>query len=233
VKNIDKTLKLYLHPTDYEYGFADLRGLLQDRYAIYSYGISILRRLDPRIIDGISDGPTREYFDHYHAINRELNDVVMQISKSLSDAGIPCEGVCATVQEHELCTKTLTYPVSHKLVATRAGLGWIGKTDLLVSKRFGPRIRLASILTTHRLEVSTHIDESQCVNCAVCVAQCPAKAANGTPWNTSTHRDVYFNAFACRDYCRKITMERLNENLSICGKCVSVCPFGSKPRSVR
>ena len=36
--------------------------------------------------------------------------------------------------------------ISHKMVATRAGLGWIGKADLFISSRFGPRLRLVSIL---------------------------------------------------------------------------------------
>jgi epoxyqueuosine reductase QueG len=229
MQNLHKILKVYLNPTHYEYGFAKLDGLLPGRYATYSYGISILRRLDPSIIDDINDGPTREYFELYHVINRELNEVVTRLTHALNDANIESEGICATVQENELCTKSLTYPVSHKLVATRAGLGWIGKTDLLVSKRFGPRVRLASILTTYPLDVATPINESQCGNCSVCVEQCPASAANGDSWNTEKHRDLYFNAFACRNYCRKITKERLNENLSICGKCVSVCPFGSQP----
>jgi epoxyqueuosine reductase QueG len=39
----------------------------------------------------------------------------------------------------------LTQLPSHKMVATRAGLGWIGKTDLFVSNKYGPRVRLASI----------------------------------------------------------------------------------------
>ncbi|OFY64528.1 MAG: hypothetical protein A2V64_08625 [Bacteroidetes bacterium RBG_13_43_22] len=42
--------------------------------------------------------------------------------------------------------RTLTVDISHKMVATRAGLGWIGKSDLLISREFGPRLRLVSML---------------------------------------------------------------------------------------
>jgi epoxyqueuosine reductase QueG len=38
------------------------------------------------------------------------------------------------------------------MAATRAGIGWIGKKDLLVSEKFGPRNRLASVLTNYPFE---------------------------------------------------------------------------------
>lgn len=226
MKIVRKILDTYLDRSKFEYGFAALYGLFPNRYASYPYGISILRALDSSTIDAIIAGPTRKYFELYHAVNRELNEVVTQLTIAFASHGIPSEGIRATVEENELCSETLSVPVSHKLVATRAGLGWIGKTDLLVSKRFGPRVRLASILTTHPLEVATPIDESQCGACSRCVRGCPARAANGTSWNVATHRDEYFDAFRCRDYCRKITQERLAEELSLCGQCVSVCPYG-------
>lgn len=226
MKVVHEILRANLNSTLYEYGFADLRGLLQTPYSRFPFGISLLRHLDPAIIDSIANGPTRAYFDHYYAINRELNQVVNQIAQDLTDAGFPSEGVRATVEEGELCRETLTYPVSQKLVATRAGLGWIGKTDLLISKRFGPKIRLASILTTHPLQAATPINESQCGTCSLCVTTCPAAAANGKRWDTTVHRNDFFDPFKCRNYCRKITRETLGEELSLCGKCVYVCPRG-------
>jgi len=42
------------------------------------------------------------------------------------------------VRGYEQYLEKLTYDLSHKMVATRAGLGWIGKTDLFISEAFGP-----------------------------------------------------------------------------------------------
>ena len=62
------------------------------------------------------------------------------------------------------------------MVATRAGLEWIGKTDLLITKKFGPRLRLTSILLKDRvIPESKHIDISRCGTCNICVEICPAK----------------------------------------------------------
>jgi epoxyqueuosine reductase QueG len=228
---INRILRAHLDQSEFEYGFADLRGLLGGRYARYSHGISILRPLEPRIVDGIEDGPTREYFDHYHAVNHELNEIVRQLVRALSELGLDCEAIAATALDSELDQQfrdRLAYPVSHKMVATRAGLGWIGKTDLLVSRRFGPRVRLASILTTEVLAAGAPLDDSECGDCAVCVEQCPARAANGAIWRAGDAREAYFDAFKCRDYCRKISLDRLGEHISLCGKCVKVCPLGSQ-----
>ena len=138
----------------------------------------------------------------------------------------------ATVGDSELddiYEKTLRYSFSHKLAATRSGIGWIGKTDLLVTSRFGPRVRLASVLTTVNISNSgVPIDESQCGSCNICVKHCPAKAATGQLWTTSIDRDVFFDPFKCREYCRQISAERIKKEISICGICVSVCPKGKK-----
>lgn len=115
------------------------------------------------------------------------------------------------------------------MVATRAGLGWIGKTDLFISKEFGPRFRLISLLINQRPD--KHVDpinKSRCGTCTICVDKCPAQAANGLLWNTETHRDTFFNAHKCRDKCGELAKQRLNVDKRICGLCISVCPIGKR-----
>jgi epoxyqueuosine reductase QueG len=127
--------------------------------------------------------------------------------------------------------KTLRADVSHKMVATRAGLGWIGKTDLFISKKFGPRLRLATILTDYPLDcVNVPIDESRCGKCTLCVDKCPAQAANGIPWNIHVAREEFYNPFKCREKCLELSWQNMKQHISICGICVSVCPLG-KPKA--
>lgn len=230
IEKITAILETHLDKNLYEYGFADLHGLLSVKYSQYHSGISILRKLDDRIIDAIAEGPTEEYHAHYTLINKELNSAVKILSDEINAAGIQCLPVKATVDDSELddaYVKTLTYSVSHKMIATRSGLGWIGKTDLLVSKRFGPRIRLASLLLSCKMPgAADPVESSLCGGCLICVENCPAKAASGMLWSVSKKREDFFNPFKCRDYCRKISKELLNRNMSLCGKCMSVCPRG-------
>lgn len=227
---IRNVLSQNLDPLIYEFGFASLSGLLSDKYSSYISGISIIRKLDDSVIDSIADGPTVEYYNHYCEVNNELNNAVSQIADKLSALSLNCRPIKATVDDYELeesYFKTLTYDFSHKMAATRAGLGWIGKTDLLISKRFGPRIRMASILTDFSFKYTNDpIETSLCRNCSLCVEICPANAANGKAWNVGIKRDDFFNPFKCRDYCKSISFEKLKKSISLCAKCVFVCPSG-------
>ncbi|NQT27386.1 hypothetical protein HQ585_18680 [candidate division KSB1 bacterium] len=136
----------------YILGYADMGDLLQPNHD-YRYAISIAKELDDEIIDSIENGPNEAYYHLYHSTNNDLNTVINNISSKLNELNIENEPVKATIIESELNTdyrEELRYHTSHKMIATRAGLGWIGKTDLLITTRFGPRVRLASILVVHQ-----------------------------------------------------------------------------------
>jgi epoxyqueuosine reductase QueG len=196
----------------------------------YRYAIVVGAKLNDSIIDGIEIAPTIDYFDHYKKTNSSLNELVFKISKYLTKHDINNRYIPATVEDSELDEEyfeTLRYKYSHKIAATRSGVGWIGKTCLLVSERFGPRLRLASVLTNHRFEnIGIAINESKCGSCTICVKKCPANAANGILWRTTIDRDEFFNAKKCRETGRKRSLEHINEEISLCGVCISVCPIG-------
>ncbi len=214
---------------DYITGFADMEGLIAG--SSLRYGIVIGRQLDNRIVDAIAGGPTLEYLNHYRAMNSELSALIHNIGNQISGMGYTCRIIEPTINDSDITDKyyntTLRTPVSHKMIATRAGLGWIGKTDLFISKRFGPRLRLVSLLTDYPLPVSgSPVEKSRCGNCDKCVVSCPAGAATGSLWDIHTDRDYFFNPHKCRDKCRELAKTILNSDLSVCGICVSVCPVG-------
>ncbi len=222
--------RLLIPKEDFIVGFADLTGLTSGPYSAYNYGISIGRKLNTEIVDAITAGPTLEYFEHYRDINLELQDLSERIASELIQSGHDALPVRPSVTTDELdneYNKTLRTPLSHKMVATRAGLGWIGKTDLFVSHDFGPRLRLVSILTrTPLTPKSSPINESLCGSCTICVDECPASAATGQLWDISVDRDEFFDAQKCRNQCREFGEKHLKRDIRICGICVSVCPFG-------
>ena len=231
---IINTVKNNLIPSgDFIFGFADLRGLLDAKFDGFNFGISIGRKLDDKIIDPLENGPTLEYYDYYNQINFELAELTRKIQDDLIRIGVDSLIIKPTIslgaKENEKYEKTLTYDISHKMVATRAGLGWIGKTDLFISKTFGPRLRLVSILTRQNPGIdSTPIEVSKCGKCIVCVEKCPAQAATGELWNIHIHRDNFFDAYKCREKCGQLARERLHIDKRICGICVSVCPIGKR-----
>jgi epoxyqueuosine reductase len=218
---------------NYVVGYADLQDIIKDKYP-YRYAMVIGKKLDDGIIDAIADGPTLEYFNLYHSTNEELKRIGEQISSEMNSRGIDNHPLVATGDRREADAdyeNKLRYKFSHKMAATRAGLGWIGKTDLLISKKFGPRVRFASVLTNHRFSrIGEPITKSKCGSCNICVESCPAQAANGKLWDATVYRDEFYDAHKCRDMCRKLSMTRFQKEATICGICVSVCPFGKKRR---
>jgi epoxyqueuosine reductase QueG len=232
--NLEDKIAALIGPDDlYIYGFARLGGKLDDRYAGLGCALSIARRLDPAVVDGIEQGPTLRYLEEYHTANAELARLIGVISTMLTSEGIRNVPVQPTYYNEGKSDpefpKTLRTPFSHKMAATQAGLGWIGKTDLLVTLKFGPRVRLATILIDHEFQrIGTPITASRCGACTVCVDACPAHAANGKPWDCTMDRSDFYDAFKCRETCLGLSMANLNTVISLCGICVAMCPFGKR-----
>jgi epoxyqueuosine reductase len=228
---IHEIIKRELIPSgNYVFGFAGINGLIDNKYSDFKYGISIGRRLDDGIINEIVLGPTLAYYHYYRQINLELSVVAGKIKTGLNHHGINAVVIEPTVPVNDKQGKefmqNLTVDVSHKMVATRAGLGWIGKTDLLISKAFGPRLRLVSLLISQKPKsVAKPVEKSLCGNCRICVDTCPAQAASGHLWKAGVHRDTFFNARKCRDKCGELARQILHTDIRICGICVAVCPI--------
>lgn len=230
---IENLVKKHI-PDDGEHlwGFADLTGLLHERFKGYDYGIVIGKKLEDSIVDSASNRPTMEYYNQYVDTNLYLSGLVKELAEELSAAGIKSLAINPTDSEIDRADdydRTLRHTFSHKMVATRAGLGWIGKTDLFISKKFGPRLRLASVLVDYPLKpLNPPIDKSRCGTCNLCVEACPAKAATGKLWNIHVDRDEFYSAPKCKETANRLTLERIGRDMRLCGICVSICPVGKR-----
>lgn len=212
-------------------GFSYLEGLLPRKFKKLNYGITIALKLDDKIIDGIKKGPTIEYAEHYDAINKTLNKIASDVKRMLKRKGYCAEVIKSTLGPREEKKvpnyyKTLSVEFSHKTAATRSGLGWIGKTALFISPKFGPRVRLVTILTDCELDTGHPVKTSLCGDCDICVKKCPAQASNGKNWSVGMQREDFFDAFECRKTAREMVEQRIGTDETLCGICVAVCPIG-------
>jgi epoxyqueuosine reductase QueG len=107
--------------------------------------------------------------------------------------------------------------LSHKHAAQAAGIGWIGRNNLLVHDRYGARIRLLTILTNLPLRVNAP-SARDCGSCHVCLSVCPAGAIK--------ERREDFDHIRCYEQL-KLFSKTLRFSHHICGICVKACR-GSK-----
>ena len=109
----------------------------------------------------------------------------------------------------------LTAVFSYKHAGQLAGMGTIGRHSLLITPEYGPRVRLACLLTEAPLEGSPLSKKEYCIKCNACIRECPAHAPK-VPERGKTYS---FNQFACRTY---------RQAGYICDICMKVCKGGKK-----
>jgi epoxyqueuosine reductase QueG len=207
-------------------GFADLSEINSKARNNFPFGISIAVALKPNIIASIKDGPNRPYYEEYKRANHILDMLGHHAAEFLKHRGHKANSYAATNTGIDWDTLSTTLP--HKTVATRAGLGWIGKCALLVTKDFGSAVRLTTVLTDAPIAGGEAIDSSACGECTDCVNICPSHAISGNVWQAGTPRESLYDAFACRETARNFQKTRNGIHHNICGMCIVACPWTQK-----
>jgi len=221
-------------------GVADLTGIPPFNRDEFPFGISIGISLAPKVVSEITEGPTTAYVEECLRIDGELD----RISKKAVEFLVSRD--CKAKQQATTNTAGTQYPpnfttlLPHKTVATLSGLGWIGKCALLVTKQFGPAVRLSSVLTDAPLVPGTPIKQSNCESCTACVDVCPAGAIQGASWDAAMPRDSLITVAKCRETARDRLSARIGREIvgrTFCGMCFAACPWtknyirGKKPHN--
>ena len=209
------------------YGFADInkfqREIFTSKYRGYPRAVSIGMKIPDEIIEGIDSVEGQmEYERTYSKLNIRLNEVADEIVKIIESYSYHAVSINSS---YIIPDSNLHGDVSHKFISNLAGLGWIGKSCLLVTKDYGPRLRWASILTDAPLNCSWDRMDNLCGDCRTCVESCPAGAFKNVSFDEKEDRSSRYDAHACFRHFDKLE----NENLPrLCGVCVKVCPYGIK-----
>lgn len=188
----------------------------------YANGISIAIAIPGEVIVGIQRVPTMDYYNQYHALNCKLDQLATLCSEFIAAAGYHAYPQTLSATKEYGIFRTI---LPHKTVAVRAGLGWIGKSALLVTEPYGSAIRLTSVLTDAPLDCGDSSLGSKCGGCMRCAHACPGRAISGRLWSAGTDRDDFFDAMACRRKAREIAADTLGKKITLCGKCIEICPY--------
>ena len=205
-------------------GFGDITELPPNVRQGLPVGVVVALKFPKNIIMGIRNLPTKEYHEYKDLLNKKLDVLVELGTQILREEGFfAIPQTLAYVNSYKTDDVTL---MPHKTVATRAGIGWIGKCALLVTETFGSMIRISSILTDAPLEVAQPVNETRCDdNCSNCTNACPAEAISGKQWSVGMKLEDLIDTAACRKCMLERSLLGFGVEDTVCGKCIEVCPF--------
>jgi epoxyqueuosine reductase QueG len=143
-------------------------------------------------------------------VNILLDTIGLIVTSTIQDLGFQAVPIPAS---QIVDWKTQKGHLSHKHVARAAGLGWIGRNNLLVNEQFGARIRLVTIVTN--IPLPPHPPSlNDCGSCRRCLTVCPTGAIS--------ERQEDFDHLRCYEQLKTFT-KTLHFSHNICGVCVKAC----------
>ncbi len=177
--------------------FVDASVLPEDAAGEYSCAVLFGKALTTEYISTLRAGgqPKRK-----EVLNteRKMDALAIKLAEQLEEEGYKSVG------------KLKTGLLPHKTVALRAGLGFIGKNNLLITEPYGCAVMLGKVLTTAPLvSTSKARSEPRCGDCSICADACPTKALKGKTWSVTTSRDEILTRGLC----------------TLCLQCMIQCPY--------
>ena len=167
--------------------------------------------LPDEVVGEIDHGPTPRYAQTYRDWNRRLDAIANEAVACLETQGIHAKAIPAS---KTIDFSNMRAEASHRHLAAALGMGWIGKHGLLVTKQWGPALRLVTVLLDKPIEPSPPLTMGECGNCQDCVDSCPVNALESPIDAQKLNR--------CWNLLKK---HRSNPDIgsSVCGICLKVC----------
>ncbi len=192
-------------------GFCALGGSAAAGFPQYGYAVTIVKALSRAVIATITDRPGMIYFQHYRAVNARLDQLALDAAAFIESKGAYALPVAAS---QSVPGNKYHGVFPHKTAAVLSGVGQIGKNALLLHPRFGPCVRLATVLTDLPLAPSAAAGKADiCAGCDVCIKACPAGALDA---------ESGCDPKKCSDHMKNFRDEGRG---AVCGLCMKACPL--------
>ena len=201
--------------------FADVSQLSEEQNRQYPFAILVGAALSPSFICAVTSTPNytkelkrsnREHDDEFHSKESLTDSIADGIADYLTARGYSAfsQSEKSILSAGLYNAKAKSTPLPHKTIARLAGMGWIGKHNLLVTPEYGSAISLCTILTNAPLKAAPHAPiDSRCGSCTACKDICEVAAIEGNAWSIGISRNEMVNAFKC----------------DTCLKCLAHCPW--------
>ncbi|MBE5745300.1 MAG: epoxyqueuosine reductase [Clostridiales bacterium] len=183
-----------------------------------NYAISIGVKLSDAVLSTIEDAPSFVYFQHYRTANALIDNIAFRLARQIEKYGFSALPIAASQSQGK--NNPYRGVIPHKTVAVLSGLGYVGKSGLFLTEKYGSKVRLGTILTNLPLQRELPILENGCKDCTICAKACPAGAIFGQPPTKDGERNID------PEKCSKYMKEHFQDvgRGSVCGICIKVCP---------
>jgi epoxyqueuosine reductase len=153
--------------------------------------------------------------DYHKVIRQKLKRIWQKMSNHLSEQGY--EGANGRVF-------TDSAPILEKALAEKAGLGWIGKNTLLLSRESGSWFFLGEILTDLPLKIDAPQATKHCGSCSACMDVCPTDAFP-EPYQLDARRCISYLTIEHRGSIDESLRKPMGNRIFGCDDCQIFCPW--------
>ncbi len=154
--------------------------------------------------------------DYHFVVKEKLNNLLIFIQSEVS----PCRGRAFVDSA----------PVLERPLAKAAGLGWIGKNSLFISKELGSYVFIGELIIDFELSYDAPFTGDFCGNCTRCIDACPTGAIV-SPRTIDARKCISYHTIENKDEVPPSIRENLHNQLFGCDICQDVCPWNKKAKS--
>ena len=151
--------------------------------------------------------------DYHLVVKKKLEDLLIFIQSEIS----PCRGRAFADSA----------PVLERSWAKAAGLGWIGKNSLLISKKYGSYVFIGELIIDLELNYDLPFKADYCGSCTLCIDACPTGAIV-EPRVIDARKCISYHTIENKGEVPSSILEKLQNQIFGCDICQDTCPWNKK-----
>ncbi len=200
---------------DVRIGFTELprQMIFRDKFTLFRYALVVSQEMNK---DKIALAPDFQAGQEVMRVYSSLGMVVNDIARWLRKKGVRCQS-----------NHPMGGLVNTPSLAGKAGMGWQGRSGILVTPEYGPRVRLAPVFVEYKyFEFTDNHDHEwiteYCEQCKICEKECPGQAINSKKVVNVADVPGINTIWTCID--REKCLGPFSRTMG-CSVCIKVCPF--------